>query len=137
MKNDKLKTLEILKNTYCRLKPSKTSGVGVFAIRNIAKGQNLFPGLVKGRWYKFNTEELKELDKEILKMIDDFFVIEKDGSVEIQKLGLNGMDMSFYLNNSKNPNSKTIDDGLTFIALKKIKKGEEITVAYGDYDHKY
>lgn len=137
MNNNKLKTLKILKNTNCRLKSSKISGVGVFAIKDIPKGQKLFPGQIDEQWYKFKVEELQNLNKEVLRMIDDFFVIEKDGSVKIPKSGLNGMDMSFYVNNSKNPNTKTIDNGFTFVSLKKIRKGEEITTAYSDYDYKY
>ncbi|OGZ70337.1 MAG: hypothetical protein A2904_00095 [Candidatus Staskawiczbacteria bacterium RIFCSPLOWO2_01_FULL_33_9] len=70
-------------------------------------------------------------------MIDSFFVIEKDKTVYIPRLGLNTIDMSFYVNNSKNPNIKTIDNGLTFVTLRKIKKGEELVVSYATYDDKY
>ena len=137
MKQTKKKTYEFLMNTYCRLKPSKISGVGVFAIRDIPKNTILFKGQINEKWYKFKMEELKNLDKEILKMVDDFFVIEKNGIVSIPKSGLNGMDISFFVNNSKNFNAKTIDNGFTFSTIRKIKKGEEVTVAYSDYDYKY
>jgi len=137
MNREKTKVLHLLENIYCRLKPSRISGVGVFAIRDIPKGKKLFLGQIDEEWYKFKIKELKNLNKEVLKMIDDFFVIEQDGSVKIPKSGFNGMDMSFYINNSKNPNAKTIDNGFTFISSRKIKKGEEITVAYSDYDYKY
>ena len=133
----KREIINCLKNTYCRLKPSKIEGVGVFAIRDIPKNMNPFLGVKNQRWHKFKLSELKSLDKEILKMIDNFFVIEKDKTVYIPRLGLNTMDMSFYVNNSKNPNIKTIDGGLTFITLKKIKKGEEIVISYAEYDDKY
>ena len=129
--------INCLKNTYCRLKPSKIEGVGVFAVRDISKNINPFFGVKNQRWYEFKLSELKRLDKEILKMINSFFVIEKDKTVYIPRLGLNTMDMSFYVNNSKNPNIKTIDGGLTFITLKKIKKGEEIVISYAEYDDKY
>ncbi len=128
---------DTLKNTYCRLKPSKISGVGVFAIRDISPKTELFKGQINQRWSRFKIKELKDLDKEILKMIDDFFVIEKDGSVSIPRSALNGMDMSFYINHSKKPNARTIDNGFTFISSRKIKKGEEITTSYSDYDYKY
>ena len=42
-----------------------------------------------------------------------------------------------FVNNSEFPNLKTIDGGFTFITLKKIKKGEELTIAYETYDYKY
>lgn len=133
--NKKSKLIENLKNTYCKLKPSAKNGVGVFAIIDIQKGTNLFKGINQQKWYKINSSELKDFDREILKMISDFFVIEKKGEVQIPEYGLNGMDISFFLNHSKNPNAKTTDDGNTFITLRKIKKGEEITVNYGTYDN--
>lgn len=131
------KLLDNLKNTYCRLKPSKIEGVGVFAIREIPKNINPFMGVKKQKWHKFNISELKPLGKEILALVDSFFVIHKNGMVEISDSCLNGMDTSYYLNNSKKPNIKTIDDGENFITLKKIKKNEELTVAYATYDEKY
>ena len=81
--------------------------------------------------------ELKGLDKEILSLVDSFFVIHKNGMVEISDCCLNGMDISYFLNDSKKPNLKTIDDGENFVTLRKIKKGEELTVAYETYDEKY
>jgi len=129
--------LKKLENTYCRLQPSKISGVGVFAIKDIPQGINPFQGAQEPEWIEFNVEELKNLDKEILHMIDDFYVIEKDGSVYIPECALDNMDISFFVNNSDSPNIKTNDGCFPFIALRKIKKGEEITTNYGDYDHKY
>ena len=137
MTKEKIKVLNLLKNTYCRLKPSKISGVGVFAIKDIPKGVKLFSGQIDERWYKFKITELKKLDPETMAMIDDFFVIEKDGTVKIPKSALNGIDMSFYVNHSKKPNAKPIDNGFTFVAARDIKKGEEITANYGQYDYKY
>jgi len=74
-------------------------------------------------------------------MIDDFFVIEKDGYVYLPEGGLNRIDISFFLNNSKTPNIKIVGDGkdeaLYFRTIKNIKKGEELTVSYSTYDDKY
>ncbi|MEK7652967.1 MAG: SET domain-containing protein [Patescibacteria group bacterium] len=134
------KILDRLKNTYCRLKPSKIKGVGVFAVRNIPKGVKLFTGITNHRWHQFKLAELNRLDPAVLKMIDDFFVIEKDQTVYIPESALNAMDISFFVNNSKKPNAKTINKGdnfLTFVSTRKIKKGEEITTSYADYDYKY
>lgn len=137
MTKEKRRALDVLKNTYCRLKSSKISGVGVFAVRDIPKGINPFKGLIDQKWRRFKMSELKSLDPAVLKMVDDFFVIEKNNTLTIPKSGLNGMDMSFYVNDSKKPNAKTIDGGFTFVSLRKIKKGEEVTVSYGLYDDKY
>ena len=57
---------DTLKNTYCRLKPSKISGVGVFAIRDISPKTELFKGQINQRWSRFKIKELKDLDKEIV-----------------------------------------------------------------------
>lgn len=140
--NKKQKILNLLKNTYCRLRGSKIEGVGVFAVRDILKGKNPFLGIQNHSWHKFDIKELsKKLDKEVLKMIDDFFVIEKNGEVYIPNIALNGIDISFFVNNSPNPNLKIMEDGknsaLTFVAVRKIKKGQELTVSYSTYDEKY
>lgn len=142
MKNEiQKKILYNLKNTCCRLKASKIEGVGVFAVKNIPKGKNPFPGIKNGKWHKFEMPELRKIDKEILKLVDDFFVIEDNNTVYIPETGLNGIDISFFVNNSKNPNLKIVEDGkneaLNFKTIKTIKKGEELTVSYATYDNKY
>ncbi len=134
IKNNIIKNL---KNTYCRLKSSKINGVGVFAIKDIPKNKNPFQGIKKQNWYEFKVSDFKNFNKEILEMIDNFFVIEKNNKVLIPEFGLNGMDISFFFNHCKNPNLKTTNGGSTFLTLKKIKKGEELTVSYGTYDWKY
>ena len=138
MNKEKEKILQSLKNTYCRLKASKLEGVGVFAIREIPKGKNPFYGIKNSKYHKFDLKELKKLDKEVLKMVDDFFYVEKDGSVNITECALNGMDISFFINNSKKPNLKIFDDGVnesfSFKTIRKIKKGEELTFSYLEYE---
>jgi len=136
----KKEILKKLENTYCRLQPSKIEGVGVFAVKNIPKGINPMVSSKENknaRWHEFKMPELKNLDEGVKKMIDDFFVIEKDQTVMIPEHSFNNMDISFFINNSKKPNMKTVDNGFTFITLRKIKKGEELTVAYETYDYKY
>ncbi|MCX6740416.1 MAG: SET domain-containing protein [Candidatus Parcubacteria bacterium] len=133
---DKETLLNKIKNTYCRLRPSAVEGVGVFAIRDIPEGTDPF-GNESLEWIKFQMDELKDLDEEILKLVDDFCVIEEDRSVYIPETGFNGMDISFFVNNSTTPNLKTIDGGEKFVTIRNIKKGEELTVAYSTYDYKY
>ncbi len=135
------KILTNLKNTYCRLKLSRIEGIGIIAIRNIPKNINPFFGVQNQKWIKLNIAELKKLDKEIIKMVDSFFTIEKDGTVYVPECGLNGMDISFFLNNSNKPNLRVVGGGekeaLEFKTSKKIKKGEELTVSYALFDEKY
>lgn len=129
--------LKKLAATYCRLRTSDIAGIGIFAIRDIPKNTNPFPGVRNQRWYKFRPAELKSLDHEVLKMINDFYVTEPDGTISIPSGALNGMDISFFLNTSSAPNVKIVDGGINFSATRKIKKGEELTVAYHTYDCKY
>jgi SET domain-containing protein len=128
--------LEILKKTYCRLKPSMIRGVGVFAIKNIPKNIDPFFGVKPQRWYTLNTSDLKGFDKSTLEMIDDFYVIEKNGDILVPAYGLNGMDISFFLNHSEKPNVERMDDG-SFRTIREIKKDEELVVSYGTYDYKW
>jgi SET domain-containing protein len=141
MKNKKEKLLENLENTFCRLKRSKIEGIGVIAIRDIPQDTNPFIGVQNQKWQKFKLSELSKMDKEILKMIDSFFTIEKDETVYVPENGLNGMDISFFLNNSNKPNLKVVGGGkkeaIEFKTTKKIKKGEELTVSYSTFDEKY
>ena len=132
----KQKILALLEQTYCRLRASTLEGVGVFAIREIPPGINPFEGMHDEEWLTFTMDELNDLHPEIKKMIDDFFVIEKDGTVRIPASGLNGMDTSFYVNNSDHPNLET-KEGFLFMTTRTIQPGEELTVAYSTYDEKY
>lgn len=123
-----------LKNTYCRIGRSKIEGVGVVAIRPIPKNTNIFYGLSDPRAVRFKLIELKQLNAEVLKMIDDFLCLETDNTVLIPEYGLNGLNISFFLNYSNRPNVKTIDGGENFVTLRQIKAGEELTVLYKTYD---
>jgi hypothetical protein len=136
MNKSKKDILERIKNTYCKLKASSIQGVGVFAVRDIPENINPFLGIPDQKWFRFSMDELGEIDKHIMEMIDDFFVIEKDDTINIPEYGLNGMDMSFFVNHSDTPNLVT-REGRYFFTARKIKKGEELTVGYDAYDHKY
>lgn len=133
----KKELLNKLKNTYCRLGISQIHGVGVIAIRDIPKGTDPFFGIQKQAWIKLKQEDLKGLDSEIKRMLDDFMVTLPDGAILLNENGLNGMDISFFLNESKDPNVITLDEGDTFITKREIKKGEELTSNYSTYDFKH
>lgn len=130
--NQKKRCLSLLKKTYCRLQPSKIDGVGVFAIRDIPKRTSIFCGSPRQNWLSLNKDELKNLNQEIRKMIDDFFI--SDGnSVCIPANGLNGIDISFFLNYSEKPNCRPSAND-SFVTTKRVKKGEELTADYAAYD---
>ena len=137
----KKRILENLKHTYCRIMPSKLGGVGVFAVRNIPKGTNPFEILDACSWHKFAPADLEGLDEEVLRMIDDFFVVEKDGTVYIPQVGLNGLNISYFLNHSTQPNVEVVgdakDEATIFKTIREIKKGEELMVSYASFDEKW
>ena len=123
--------LSDLKKVYCRIKCSPIAGVGVFAVRDIPKNTNPFPSSLQ-KWYQFHISDFTDIKEGVMEMIKDFFVVENDGKVLIPEHGLNGMDISFFLNNSSKPNVRT-KDGFIFFTKKEIKKGEELTVSYRSY----
>ncbi|MDP2593749.1 MAG: hypothetical protein Q8P36_00185 [bacterium] len=85
----------------------------------------------------FKVSELTVLEPEQLSLLEHFFAGNNDGTVYISDSGLNGMDISYFQNNSEKPNTRTIDGGEHFVTLRKIKKGEELTVSYATFDDTY
>lgn len=131
----------IFNDTYCRLKASKTHGVGVFAIKDIPIGVDPFKlsnnAHIKYDIIDVNETELKGLNPNVKSMLKDFMG-HNDGKYSVPKLGLNTLDITFYLNHS-NKNNLAIKehkncDYLTFETKRKIKNGEELTINYSDYD---
>ncbi len=105
----------ISKEIKCNLGLSNIHGIGVFAIRDIKKGEHLFP--VSER-----TIEIKDLDEKAMKVVLNRNVIYTTFStVEHPNLEVN---YTAFMNHSDNPNS----DGS--FALVSIKEGEEITESY-------
>ena len=116
-----------------RLKHSKIhkGGVGVFAIIDIPKGTNIFGGdVVKMVWIDRN--KVKHVDPEIKKLYNDFCVIKGD------KYGcpvnFNSMTIGWYLNHSKTNPSVGITKSYDFVALRNIKKGEELSTDYATFN---
>lgn len=134
MDEKKQHILKLLHNTYCRLQPSSIQGVGIFAIRDIPAGTNPFAGAILPDSYLFTKDELTDLPEEVKTMVNDFFVADQDGLIDIPEYGLNGIDVSYFVNHSKTPNLITHDESETFVASREIKKGEELTVDYSTYD---
>jgi len=123
-------------NVYCRIKPSALSGVGVFAIRQIPKGTNPFRGSRGAKLISFSEKDITSVPAPIKKMIDDFCVF-KNGGYLIPDFGLNSIGIAYFLNCSKEPNVIALAAGkngdVEFIAKRKIKKGEELTVSCNTY----
>lgn len=134
-----LQYIEDLKNRiYCRIKPSKTHGVGVFAIRPIPIGTDIFstglPAKNSKQWLSIPTKHIFENSKiheGVLEMIHDFMTVHND-AVDFPAFSLNELNISFYLNHSDTPNVVT-RDGEIFVAARDIESGEELLSNYQTY----
>jgi SET domain-containing protein len=119
-------------NVYCRLAPSKIHGVGVFAVRGIPKNCNPFIGCFSANYVGITERELCGMDKGVQKIVRDFQVAEK-GKWYLPSCGIQKLDVSFYLNHSEKANVVSDYEG-NFTTTRKIKKGEEVTSNYNQYD---
>jgi len=75
---NKTNLLKNIKNdTFCRLKHSKVSGIGVIAIKDIPVNTNPFyltnKTFRKYKVIKISKKDLKNTNSDVLKIIDDFF----------------------------------------------------------------
>ena len=129
----KQEIINSLSFTYCRIKPSKIHGVGVFAIVDIDKGVNLFPDcscdLKKIK--KINKKEISNLAPDILKMMSDFLIESK--THYFTTTSLNNINISCFLNHSDQPNCEWVEKDDSFRPLKNIKNQEELTINYEKY----
>jgi SET domain len=124
----------ILRETYCRLAPSRIHGVGVFAVRDIPKGVDPFrvgAGVAR-EWVEITESEIAAAPAGVRALLNTLFVPDTDGLFRIPSLGANLVDVGSYLNHSERPNMRTAD-GNRFFARRKIKAGEELTVDYRTY----
>lgn len=139
---NKAKLLKHLQNDiYCRLGVSKISGIGVIAIKDIPKGTNPFKSLSdeKDKIVSLSRDDLKSLDKNVTKIIGDFFGSNKGTVFDVLYYGPNHLNVSYYLNHSDNPNIDIVDGGnvyLDFMTNRIIKENEELTINYKQYDDK-
>jgi SET domain-containing protein len=128
---------------YCRLGVNKNNEVGVMAIKNIPKGTDPFKTLTKNKdeindIITLEEKDVTNLNKNVLKIIDRFFGSEKSKNYDILASGPNNINISFYMNNSGEPNVDIYDDPdseyLGFITNRLIEEGEELTIDYSKYD---
>ena len=127
---DKARILKHLQTeVYCRLGISPVHGIGVFAIKDIPKGAKPLVSLIKIKEFSFSKKEINKLPASVRKEIRMFCYYDKDEYL-IPSIGLNAMNMAFYMNHSKTPNVKYLKNN-DIVALRKIKANEEL---FFDYD---
>lgn len=122
-------------NVYVRLQRSIISGIGVFAIVDITKGTFVFKG-DKSEMYWFSSEELAlpSLPQAIQDLYNDFCVIKTEENHKLYGCpdSFNNMPISWYLNDSNNPNM-ACNENYDFYTIRDVKAGEELTAKYGTY----
>lgn len=114
---------------YTRLGVSQIHGVGVFAIKDISKGVNIFSVDDKSMVW-VDKKDIENTDSEIKKLYDDFCII-KNNKFGCPK-NFNVLTVGWYINSSTNPNVEIHEDE-NFYAIRDIKKGEELLSNYDLY----
>lgn len=111
---------------YARIGPSRIHGVGVRAVRDIPAGTLVFVGESE-RVVWASRAAVRRLPKAIRALYEDF------GMVSGDRIGvppsLNMLSVGWYVNHSNRPNIEAGDDG-RFRAVRRIRKGEELTADY-------
>lgn len=114
-------------DAFTRLKPSPIHGVGVFAIRPIAKGSCVFAA-DQGSFIWRPKRQIEHLPVWLKQLYEDFALIKSDDSYACP-VSFNDLTVLWYLNHANNPNVAA-DDFHRFFALRDIDEGEELTANY-------
>lgn len=126
--------LKALGEVYTRLGVT-THGVGVIAIRHIPKGTDPFKNAdPEGDVLEIPKNEFDAYDapEEAKALVRDFCALQ-DGIYFVPNYGIDALTKFYYLNHSKTPNMMTPDKGETFITMREILPGEELTSDYDTY----
>ncbi len=121
-------------NIKTKIGVSKIHGVGVFAIKDIKAGEQLFPiweydtGI-----YVIPNNKLIDIPKEVLELLHMYFINDDCGYKIIRLFqGMNFLFNGFSYCNSAYPNRENINVDINGIALRDIKAGEEILEWYNE-----
>lgn len=119
-------------NIKTEIAVSPIHGVGVFAIKDIKEGEQLFPiWEYETGIYLIPNETLKEIPNSVLTLLDKYFINEECG-FKVLRL-FKGMNFLFHGTsycNSAHPNIENTNIDINGVALRDIKAGEEILEWY-------
>ena len=122
---------ELSQNTFVMLRPSAVQGIGVFAIRDISKGQRQLFSQDKSEWIKIPKEEVEKLPEHSRFLVENHCLYDDDNYF-VPEYGFKMIDPVIYLNHADIPNVISINEGEDFEALRDIKSGEELFIDYGE-----
>ena len=122
---------ELSQNTFVILRPSAVQGIGVFAIRDISKGQRQLFSQDKSEWIKIPKEEVEKLPEHSRFLVENHCLYDDDNYF-VPEYGFKMIDPVIYLNHADIPNIISINEGEDFEALRDIKSGEELFIDYGE-----
>lgn len=111
---------------YARIGLSRIHGVGVRAVRDIPAGALVFAGESERVVWK-SRAAVRRLPKAMRALYEDFGMVSGD-HIGVPP-SLNMLSVGWYVNHSGRPNIEAGDDG-RFRALRRIRKGEELTADY-------
>ncbi|MCL4557771.1 MAG: SET domain-containing protein [Deltaproteobacteria bacterium] len=115
------------------LKPSKflRGEIGVFAAANIKKDEKIAEGINKNDYKDIIPwREYRHYSKDIQNKIRAFCIGTLKGFIPPDNLNFNKLSVEWYMNHSCEGNIGFNKNG-DFIAIRNIKKGEELTYDYG------
>jgi SET domain-containing protein len=120
------------KDLKTKIGSSKIHGVGVFAIKDIKKGEEVFPiWKYETGIYLIPNDRLNEIPTEVSELLDMYFINEECGYKVIKLFqGFNFTFHGFSYCNSAYQTEYTQNISNDGIALRDIKAGEEILEWY-------
>lgn len=122
----------LLKNVKTEIKISPVNGVGVFAIKDILKGEEVFPVWnYESGIYLIPNDKLNLLPDSVKILLHKYFINEECGYKIIRLFkGLNFLFHGFSYCNSAHPNIEKVNMDNNGFALRDILEGEEILEWY-------
>lgn len=122
----RLRTQSPHEGVYARIARSRIHGVGVRAIRDIPSGTAVFRGESE-RVVWVPRAAVRRLPRALRQLYVDFAML-SDGRYGVPRT-MNMLSVGWYLNHSDRPNVEADESG-RFHALRRIRKGEELTADY-------
>jgi hypothetical protein len=120
------------KNIKTKMGVSSIDGIGVFAIRDIFKGEEVFtPWEFESGIYAIPNDKMKDIPANVLDLLNMYFINEECGYKIIRLF--NGFNFLFHGTsycNSSWPNKENQNISNEGIALKDIIEGDEILEWY-------